>query len=409
MMVLGLVAMGQSSGPPALLAAASRDLEARNEQCSALVQLPAPVQLMALSHLSLVQLQRARGVSRHFKRWATEALEQLPRLVSVGGAREDPIRLKGVAGAEVEALSLATMRWVAVSGGRPPPALSLRLPAPRSDHAMVAFADGRLAVVGGWNCGGADPMLQLQREALQWVPGSAAWAALPDLAVPRSGAAGVALPDGRLLVAGGAAGATFHASAEVLTADGSGWVAAAPMSGRRAFAAAGLLLLLPRGRVIVAGGLSANDPSTALSTAELWDPAEDRWSALPPMAHARAGAAACVLADGRFAVVGGMAADARRRRDGEVYDPTAGRWEPLGGAGMPSGRAGHAVVCVGGGMVAVGGDDEGAVSSATLFDEESGRWLALPFGLAVPRDGCARVAPVPSSALALHTACSTAA
>ena len=46
-----------------------RDPEARNEQCCTRVQLPAPVQLMALSHLSVVQLQRARGVSRHFNRW----------------------------------------------------------------------------------------------------------------------------------------------------------------------------------------------------------------------------------------------------------------------------------------------------------------------------------------------------
>ena len=57
--------------------------EERNEACSGLVRLSAPVQLLAICTLSVVQLWRARGVSRHFNRWATEALEGLPRLVVV--------------------------------------------------------------------------------------------------------------------------------------------------------------------------------------------------------------------------------------------------------------------------------------------------------------------------------------
>ena len=59
--------------------------EARNEACAPLVRLPAPVQLMVLSNLSVLQLWRARAASRHFLRWATESLEVMPRLMSVGG------------------------------------------------------------------------------------------------------------------------------------------------------------------------------------------------------------------------------------------------------------------------------------------------------------------------------------
>ena len=98
----------------------------------------------------------------------------------------------------------------------------------------------------------------------------------------------------------------FLASAEVLAADGSGWAAVAPMSSPRACAAAGLL---PNGRVIVVGGQSAAADASALASAEQWGPATCTWSSLPPMAAARSEAACCVLADGRFAVVGGVGAE----------------------------------------------------------------------------------------------------
>ena len=306
--------------------------EARNEACSGLVRLPGPVQLLVLSQLSVVQLWHVRGVSRHLYRGGTEALQGLPRLASVGGALVDHISITSpmaVAGPEVEVLSLATMRWSAAGVGVPPP-----LPAPRAHHALAAFGGERVVVAGGYNENGADPMYQLQKQAVQWVPGSAAWVALPDMAEKRSGAVAVALPDGRLLVAGGGAGQTYHASAEVLAADGSGWAAAAAMSGPRTFAAAGLL---PSGRVIVAGGKSGAGDAAILATVEQWDPVEDRWSVLPPMLNARLGPTGVVLVDGRFAVVGGFGADDHgadnwhTHTGGEVFDPATGRWEALPG------------------------------------------------------------------------------
>ena len=191
----------------------------------------------------------------------------------------------------------------------------------------------------------------VRKQAVQRVSGSAAWATLPDMAEKRSGAVAVALPDGRLLVAGGLAGQTCHASVEVLAAACSGWVAVAAMSALLVFATAGLL---PSGRVIVAGGRSATDNALALASVEQWDPVEDRWSVLPPMLHARTEAAGVLLADGRFAVMGVIGADGTVRRDREVFDPATGMWEPL--PGMAASRASHAVAAVPGGMVAFGGD-----------------------------------------------------
>ena len=153
--------------------------------------------------------------------------------------------------------------------------------------------------------------------------------------------------------------------------------------------------LLPSCRVIVAGGKSGAGIAARLATVEQWDPIEDRWSALLPMLHARSEAAGVVLADGRFAVVGGFGTGGGKR-DGEVFDPATGMWEPL--PGMAASRGSHALAAVAGGMVAFGGDQQAA--AAELFDQESGRWLALPHGPAALRDSTARVVSAPASCLA---------
>lgn len=73
---------------------------------------------------------------------------------------------------------------------------------------------------------------------------------------------------------------------------------------------------LPDGRVLVAGGAGPSElvvvpgggtgyESFTSAAAELFDPATGAWSPLPPMPEARAGGAAVVLADGSVLVVGG--------------------------------------------------------------------------------------------------------
>ena len=354
-------------------------LEARNEAASGLVALPAIVQLMAFSQLSVVQLWRARRVSRHFHRQATEVLETLPRLVSVGGALEGPILDPEIHGSEVEVLDMSTMLWSSGLGAGPPP-----LPAPRAHHALAAFSNGRIVAVGG-------SKLSNSRQAVQWVPGSAAWTTLPDTAANRTHAVAVALPDGRLLVAGG----EEDESAEVLAADGSGWSSAAPMTEPRGYAAAGLL---PSGHVIVAGGYTEAGGPT--QSAEKYYPAKDMWSVLPAMTSERDEAAACVLADGRFATVGGRLDEEEDVVEGvTVFDPTVGRWQPL--PSMTAGRAHCALVAVAGGMIAIGGAKQQEIAATDeLYDIESGRWLTLPHAMRVPRDRDARVVLVPASALA---------
>ena len=121
-------------------------------------------------------------------------------------------------------------------------------------------------------------MYHLASTALQWLPGTGAWSALPGLPAGRVGAASVRLPDGRTMLIGGMSERQALASVLVLAADGSGWSDLPPLTGARRSAAAALL---PDGKVLVAGGKSGKATDTALNTAELWDPATQKWTALP--------------------------------------------------------------------------------------------------------------------------------
>jgi hypothetical protein len=316
---------------------------------------------------------------------------------------------KWVAAASVESLDLSTMRWSA-AGCMP------SLPDPRAYHSVSCRADGRVVVFGGYNAGGADTMLRLRGTALQWLPGTDVWSALPDLPAARNSAASVRLLDGRTMLIGGydddGFGPSATASVWVLAADNSAWFELPQMMEPRSDPAAACL---PCGKVLVAGGQSDFDEDDGgwdgeysddgedtavitLNSAELWDPATQQWTALPPMADERHGAAACVLPSGRVAVVGGAGIDGVDRKDGEVYDPVKREWEPLG-AEMAGRNGTVRAAAVQGGVVLVGSDNMNKPNE--LYDEESGRWFQLPHAMVQPRCGAGLVS-VPAAALKLN-------
>eukprot|EP01046_Picozoa_sp_COSAG06_P054395 COSAG06_NODE_9677_length_1846_cov_1.724671_1_plen_482_part_10 len=364
-----------------------------NEQTCQLLQLVGQEDLhptfMRAEVWGVVGLWRLRGVCRAFRGWAMSMLSSLPRVVAMGGMVVDRSvnPPKWHATASVESLDLSTMRWSA-AGCMP------SLPDPRAGHSVSSCADGRVAVCGGYNYGGyneggADNMNHLRRTALQWLPGTGTWSALRDLPAGRTGAASVGLPDGRTMLIGGISDGQALASVVVLTADDSGCTDLAPLVGGCAYPAAALL---PDGKVLVAGGKSGRSPDAALNIAELWDPATQKWTVLPPMAHKRSHPAACVLPSGRVAVVGGFGTDGEVRKDGEVFDPVKREWEPLR-VEMAHQHSDISTVAVAGGLLAVGG-----VHTPELYDEESGRWFTLPHAMEQRRQGTGLVS-VPAAVL----------
>jgi hypothetical protein len=81
----------------------------------------------------------------------------------------------------------------------------------------------------------------------------------------------------------------------------------------------------------VAGGWYAttnSDPSH--DTAEIYDPAANRWTATGSMTNARAEYGLVGLPDGRVLAAGGLDPAYKVEASSELYDPTTGAWQPTG-------------------------------------------------------------------------------
>jgi hypothetical protein len=84
------------------------------------------------------------------------------------------------------------------------------------------------------------------------------------------------------------------------------------------------------------------------------------------------------------------------RKDGEVFDPVKREWEPLG-AEMAHVHGNISALAVAGGLLA------GGLTTPQLYDEESGRWVTLPFVSPALADPVPGLVSVPAAALvAMH-------
>jgi N-acetylneuraminic acid mutarotase len=140
---------------------------------------------------------------------------------------------------------------------------------------------------------------------------SGSWVPAESLNFPRSGAAAVVLSDGRVLIAGGAdANGLPQSTTNLLNLDGTVSPGPAMQDARYGHTAT----LLANGQVLVTGG---TDAAGATNSAEIFDPAANRWSMLPAaLAAARSGHVALLLPDSTLAIAGGCNAGAGGHRGG---------------------------------------------------------------------------------------------
>ncbi|MFC9392479.1 Kelch repeat-containing protein [Streptomyces sp. NPDC057027] len=230
--------------------------------------------------------------------------------------------------------------------------------------AAVRLKDGRVMIAGG-----GDDRLGPQDGTALFDPRAGAWTAAAPLREARRMHSTTLLADGRVLVAGGSGrtsgypvqpldGAEVYDPAERRWSDG----------GRMGQARCGhSATLLPDGRVLVAGGTTARsaDSERSLASAEVFDPASGLWTSTGPMADARSFHPAVALPGGGVLVAGGWAATRRDWRGGaglaycERYDPATGRWTVTGG--FFAARTGHRLTALADGTVlATGGGDPDA-------------------------------------------------
>ena len=177
------------------------------------------------------------------------------------------------------------------------------------------------------------------------------------------------LPSGKVLVVGGNNGGAILNGVELYDPANNTWSAAASLSTARAEHTA---TLLTNGKVLVAGGQGTG--GVAVTAAELYDPSSNTWSSAGTLAAARFVHSATLLPNGKVLVAGGFN-NSVYLKTAELYDPVANSWSGTGS--LASTRAYHTASLLPSGVVMVAAGTNGpALSSAEQFDPATGSWSA---------------------------------
>ena len=268
-------------------------------------------------------------------------------------------------------------------------ALIADMPSPREQHGAVAV-EGGVLVFGGIVSGGA--CVRPLRAGARWDQTSGRWHDAPGL-LGGLGPSVTALRRGEVLVAGGFVDVVPGSSAQRWDRAAATWRATASLQSGRYLHAA---VALPDGRVLVAGGLTGNpDGSTVpLVSAEVYDPDSDRWTETGNLVTARIEASLTVLPGGGVLAIGGYGFGDTLFDSAEIWDPSSGTWSQSDALHHP--RVGHTATSLGDGRVLVvggagGGHVDGSwlhppLSEAEIFDPTARRFTVTD-GPTTPRSG----------------------
>lgn len=246
--------------------------------------------------------------------------------------------------------------------------------ASRAAHTATAVPDGRVLIAGGFVEKGAATGAEV------YEPDTGRFSPLPPMTTTRHSHTATLLADGRVLIAGGyGERTTTLATAEVFDPATNTF---APTGSLLAARADHIAVLLENGKVLIAGGLGPG--WEFLSSAELYDPAAGRFFPTGSMTVPRESHVAVRLSDGRALIAGGH----RGRRAGitlhtsaEVYNPATGVFTRVGDLRIR--RHKHDALLLPDGQVLITGgsderDDRGVYDSSELFDPKTGTFTAGP-------------------------------
>ena len=195
-----------------------------------------------------------------------------------------------------------------------------RLGTARNGHKAVRLGDGRVLIVGGDGPGGT-----FLASAEIFDPGTGQFTPTGSMAAARSSHTATLLPDGRVLITGGHVGhqaqIQIHATAELYDPVSGTFSATGSMSRIRHKHDAAPL---PDGRVLIVGGADARDDQGAYDSTEAYDPDSGTFSASGQMVWQRykIQATTVPLLNGQLLLTGGA-------REAELYDPSGSVFEPV--------------------------------------------------------------------------------
>ncbi|HEY6248324.1 MAG TPA: Ig-like domain repeat protein, partial [Candidatus Angelobacter sp.] len=230
------------------------------------------------------------------------------------------------------------------------------LNAARTGAAAVLLANGKVLIVGGSSNGSANGALN-SAELLDLKTGTFALTS-QHMTAARFGMTASLLNNGKVLIAGGENSGGVVNSAELYDPAADTFTATGNLNHGRTGASA---TLLATGKVLVAGGSSNGDGTGALNTAEVFDPAGNAGAgtftsvagANPSLAAGRWQPEAALLLSGKVLVAGGQDSSGALTT-ADLYDPVADSFTASGHP-MNEARANGSAVALPSGMVLLAG------------------------------------------------------
>ena len=256
------------------------------------------------------------------------------------------------------------------------------LPVPICNHTATLLADGRVLVAGGGpsnSVGGPAPS-GIEASAWLYDPAAGAVSAAASMADARSAHTATLLPDGRVLVVGGATNAAsgVHGraldGAEIYDPAADAWTAVAPLAVRRFLHTA----VPSREAASSSRGLTRPSASSWIPRSWTW---RRTWSAGPPIAESRVFHVAAPLPSGGALIAAGKLANIRFLETVERLDASLAEWRSA--PPLPESRTAPALAVLSNGRVFLCGGLHGSTSGfyhlddAQIYDEPTDAWTAL--------------------------------
>lgn len=179
------------------------------------------------------------------------------------------------------------------------------------------------------------------------------------MVLPRAVHTATVLKNGKVLICGGFAGGTYHASAEIYDPSSNSFSVTGTMLQPRAGHTA---TLLPSGNVLIAGGFNGS----YLSSVEIFNPVKGTFVISNEMTTARSGHTATILPGGKILFAGGVGKDWTFLKSAELYDISTGKFSSTGDMNLA--RESHTATLLKNGMVLIAGGHSGRRANIKIYD-----------------------------------------